>query len=57
MNRFDFQDLALRTLLVLAGALAAMLFVLKGQAAALPGLAVGGILGACAMARYGPSAE
>lgn len=57
MKRFDVQDFALRALLVVAGGLAAVLFVLKGQAAALPGLAVGGILGACAMARYGPSAE
>jgi hypothetical protein len=57
MKRFDFHDFALRTLLVLAGAVAAVLFVLKGQAAALPGLALGGILGACAMARFGPSAE
>ena len=39
-------DFALRTLIVLAGALAAALLALKGQAHALPALAVGGMLGA-----------
>ena len=57
MKKFDLQDFALRTLIVVAGAVAAALFMLKGQGAALPALAVGGTLGACAMARYGPSPE
>jgi hypothetical protein len=57
MRRFDLQDLALRTLIVLAGGLAAVLLVLKGQGQALPALALGGTLGACAMARFGPSEE
>jgi len=57
MKKVDLQDFALRTLIVVAGAVAAALFILKGQGAALPALAVGGTLGACAMARYGPSAE
>jgi len=57
MKKLDLQDFALRTLIVVAGAVAAALFILKGQGAALPALAVGGTLGACAMARYGPSAE
>ena len=57
MNKINFQDFALRTLIVVAGAVAAALFILKGQGAALPALALGGTLGACAMARYGPSAE
>ena len=57
MEKLDLQDFALRTLIVVAGAVAAALFILKGQGAALPALAVGGTLGACAMARYGPSAE
>ena len=57
MIKLDFRDLALRTLIVLAGAVAAALFILKGQGEALPFLAVGGTLGACAMARFGPSAE
>jgi hypothetical protein len=49
-------DFALRTLIVLAGALAATLLVLKGQAIALPALAVGGMLGAFAV-RAGTSEE
>ena len=56
MKDFDRQDFALRTLIVIAGVVAAALFVLKGQGAALPALAIGGTLGACAMARFGPSA-
>ena len=52
--RFDLQDVALRTLIVVAGGLAALLLALKGQGQALPALAVGGTLGACAMARFGP---
>ena len=50
-------DLALRTLIVLAGGVAALLLALKGQGQALPALAVGGTLGACMMARFGPSEE
>ncbi len=57
MKNFDLQDFALRSLIVLAGGIAAVLFVLKGQGAALPALAIGGTLGACVMARFGPSAE
>jgi hypothetical protein len=52
--RFDLQDVALRTLILVAGGLAALLLALKGQGAALPALAVGGTLGACVMARFGP---
>jgi len=50
-------DFALRTLIVLAGALAAVVLSLKGEGQALPALAVGGTLGACVMARFGPSEE
>ena len=50
-------DFALRTLIVLAGGLAAVVLSLKGQGQALPALAVGGTLGAFMMARFGPSAE
>jgi hypothetical protein len=57
MRRFDLRDLALRSLIVVAGVLAAALLVLKGQGTALPALALGGTLGACAMARFGSSAE
>jgi hypothetical protein len=54
---FDFQDVVLRTLIVIAGGLAAVLLSLKGQGQALPALAVGGTLGAYVMARFGPSEE
>ena len=57
MRNFDFQDFTLRALIVLAGVVAATLFILKGQSSALPALALGATLGVCAMARYGPSAE
>jgi len=50
-------DLTLRALIVLAGGLAALLLALKGQGQALPALAVGGTLGACMMARFGPSED
>lgn len=52
-DRFDAQDLALRTLIVVAGALAATWFALTGEAEALPGLAIGGTLGAVFVARLG----
>src|SRR5437868_1623299 len=53
--RFDLRDVALRTLILVAGGVAAVLLALKGQGQALPALAVGGTLGACVMARFGPS--
>ena len=42
----DLQDLALRGLIMIAGLLSAALLVMKGQAQALPALAVGATLGA-----------
>lgn len=57
MKRFDFQDLALRSLILVAGAVAAVLLVIKGQAQAVPALAVGATLGAVAMSRAGASEE
>ena len=57
MRKIALQDLALRTLIVLAGGIAAALFILKGQAEALPALAVGATLGTVAMTRFGPSEE
>lgn len=51
------QDLALRALILVAGSLAAVLLMLKGQGQALPALAAGGTLGAFMMARFGPSEE
>ncbi|HEY8712405.1 MAG TPA: hypothetical protein VIO12_04385 [Thermoanaerobaculia bacterium] len=41
----DLQDVALRTLIVIAGALSAVLMAMKGQAQALPALAIGAMLG------------
>ena len=57
MKELNLQDLALRTLIVLAGGIAAALFILKGQGDALPALAVGATVGTFAMARFGPSEE
>ncbi len=51
------QDLALRVLIVVAGTLAAVLLVLKGQAPAVPALAIGAMLGTAAMSRFGASQE
>lgn len=51
MKRHEFQDIVLRMLIVVAGALSAVLLAMKGQAQALPALAVGATLGAFAM-RY-----
>ena len=53
--RYDLRDVALRTLIFIAGTLAAVLLALKGQGQALPALAIGGTLGACVMARFGPT--
>lgn len=57
MKELNLQDLALRTLIVLAGGIAAALFILKGQGEALPALALGATVGTFAMARFGPSEE
>lgn len=57
MKNFDLQDLALRTLILIAGGISAALFILKGDAQALPALALGGTLGACFMARFGTTEE
>ena len=57
MKNVDLQDFALRGLVVLAGTIAAALLVLKGQAQAVPALAVGATLGAVAMGRVGASEE
>ena len=43
------QDIALRSLILIAGAVSAVLLVLKGQAQALPALAIGATLGVFAM--------
>jgi hypothetical protein len=56
-SQFDAQDFALRTLIVIAGALAAAWFALNGEAQALPGLAIGGTIGAFFMARLSATEE
>ena len=56
-TRFDLQDLTLRVLIVAAGCLAAVWFALKGQADALPALALGGTLGAFVMAQFSATEE
>jgi len=56
MKRLDLQDLALRSLILVAGAISAVLLALKGQAQALPALAIGATLGAFAM-RSGAAEE
>lgn len=45
----NLPDLALRALIVIAGALSAVLMAMKGQAQALPALAIGATLGAFAV--------
>ena len=57
MKKLDLKDFALRALIIVAGSVAAALFVLKGQALALPALAAGATLGAVMMGRFGPSEE
>ena len=53
----DLQDVTLRVLIFVAGGLAAVLLALKGEADALPALALGGTLGAFVMARFSATEE
>jgi hypothetical protein len=53
MKNFDWQDVAIRTVLVAAGCVAAALLVLRGQAHAVPALAIGATLGTVAMGGFG----
>jgi hypothetical protein len=57
MKKIDPKDVALRALILVAGTVAAALFILKGQAVAVPALAAGATLGAVMMGRFGPSEE
>lgn len=52
MNHLGFQDVALRVLILLAGGIAAWLLALKGEAQALPALAIGAALGGVVMTRF-----
>jgi hypothetical protein len=55
--KHDLKDFALRTLILVAGGLAALLLALKGYGAALPAVALGGALGAFFAARLQPTTE
>jgi len=57
MKKPDPKDFALRALIVVAGAVAAALLVLKGQAQAVPALAAGATLGAVMMGQFGPNEQ
>jgi len=57
MNKLELKDVALRALIIVAGSVAAALFVVRGQAQALPALAAGATLGALMMGQFGPSEE
>ena len=57
MDRSTLQDIALRGLVVVAGVLSAVLLVLKGQAQAVPALAIGALLGTAAMSRFDASQD
>jgi hypothetical protein len=52
MKNLDWQDVAIRAVMVVAGCIAAALLVLKGQAQAVPALAIGATLGTFAMGRF-----
>ena len=56
MKRLDLQDLAIRSLILVAGAISAVLLMLKGQGQAVPALAIGATLGVFAM-RIGATEE
>lgn len=53
---YDWQDVATRALFVLAGVIAGVLLAMNGEFAALPGLALGGLLGALLISRVAPLA-
>jgi hypothetical protein len=55
--KHDLQDFVLRSLIVLAGGLAAALLVMKGYGQALPAVAIGGGLGAFFAGRLQPNAD
>jgi hypothetical protein len=57
MKNLDWRDVVLRTLIMAAGTVAAVLLALKGQIQALPALALGGTVGAFMMTRFGTSEE
>jgi hypothetical protein len=50
-SRYEWRELLTRCLFLAAGMVAAILLALTGQLEALPGLALGGTLGACFVTR------
>jgi hypothetical protein len=56
-SRWDFQDVALRALVLIGGAVAAALFVRQGQTQALAALAAGSTVGAVCMGCFGAGEE
>ena len=55
--KHDYRDFAIRSLILVAGGLAATLLALKGYGTALPAVALGGALGAFFAARLQPTEE
>ncbi|HYI11570.1 MAG TPA: hypothetical protein VEK57_21110 [Thermoanaerobaculia bacterium] len=55
--KYDSQDVALRTLFLVAGGVAALLLAMKGYGEALPGVAIGGAIGAFFAAKAQPQQE
>ena len=55
--KHDLKDLSLRTLILVAGGLSALLLAMKGYGAALPAVAIGGALGAFFATRFQQPSE
>lgn len=55
--KYDLRDFALRSLILLAGGVAAFLLAREGYGQALPAVAVGGAIGAFFAARVQPTQE
>jgi hypothetical protein len=55
--KIQWQDLMLRALIVSAGVIAAALFVIQGDAEALPPLAFGGAVAACVIRGFSGGRE
>lgn len=55
--KYDLRDFALRSLILLAGGVAAILLAREGYGQALPAVAVGGAVGAFFAARFQPTQD
>ena len=55
--KHDFQDFALRVLILVAGSVSAVLLTLQGHKEAVPALAIGATVGEFFMTRFGPTEE